>query len=315
MNSPNGAAKRLPARAWRGRLLMTLPMIAVPMMALSNCMPVSLAADSAATRQLVNAAATPGDWVTHGGTYEEQRYSQLDQVNGANVSSLGLAWSLELDTNRGQETTPLVVGGTVYLTTAWSKVVAIDGVSGKQLWQYDPQVPGAKAVDLCCDVVNRGAAYFDGKVYVGTIDGRLIALDAKTGKPVWSVNTIDPARPYTITGAPRVIKGAVVIGNGGAEMGVRGYVTAYDAMTGAKKWRFYTVPRPDGQPDGEVSDSVLQAKAQGTWFDGLWKETGGGGTVWDAIVYDPVLDQIYLGVGNGTPWNHELRSGGKGDNL
>jgi quinohemoprotein ethanol dehydrogenase len=265
--------------------------------------------------RLLDAANTPADWVTHGGTYAEQRYSGLDQINTTNANQLGLAWSTEFDTARGQETTPLIVDGRIYLTTAWSKVMALDGRTGRTLWQYDPQVPGDKAVDGCCDVVNRGAAWFDGKIYVGTFDGRLVALDAENGKPVWSVNTVEADKPYTITGAPRVFKGLVLIGNGGADLGVRGYVTAYDARTGAKKWRFYTVPRADGKPDGEVSDEVLAAKAASTWSDGAWKQTGGGGTVWDAIVYDPELDQVYIGVGNGTPWSHDLRSGGKGDNL
>lgn len=270
---------------------------------------------AAADAVLLEASASPQNWLTHGGTYDEQRFSPLTQVNVGNVARLGLEWSLELDTNRGQETTPLAVDGRVYLTTAWSKVVAIDGKSGRKLWQYDPKVPGSVAVKGCCDVVNRGAAYYDGKIYVGTFDGRLVALDADSGAVVWSVNTVDVSRPYTITGAPRIVKGNVIIGNGGADLGVRGYVSAYDAQSGKRAWRFYTVPRPDGQADGEVSDSVLQAKAARTWSDGAWKETGGGGTVWDAIVYDRDFDQILIGVGNGSPWNHVLRSGGKGDNL
>lgn len=271
---------------------------------------------SSAEADLQTAIKNPANWATHGGTFDEQRFSTLEQINSGNIERLGLAWSTELDTNRGQETTPLVIDGRVYLTTAWSKVVALDGRTGKPLWAYDPQVPGAKGVDGCCDVVNRGAAYYDGKIFVGTFDGRLVALDAGSGKPLWSVNTIvDPSRPYTITGAPRIVKGNVIIGNGGADLGVRGYITAYDTANGAKKWRFYTVPRPDGRPDGEVSDSELQAKAASTWSDGAWKQTGGGGTVWDAIVYDPEFDQILIGVGNGSPWDHVLRSGGKGDNL
>jgi quinohemoprotein ethanol dehydrogenase len=268
----------------------------------------------AADNQLINATAA-ANWLTHGGTFDEQRYSQLDKINMANVSSLGLAWSLELDTSRGQETTPLVVDGIIYLTTAWSKIVAIDAASGKQLWRYDPEVPGKAAVNACCDVVNRGAAYFDGKIYIGSLDGRLIALDAKSGTLNWSVNTVDATKPYTITGAPRVVKGNVIIGNGGADLGVRGYVSAFDAQSGKLVWRFYTVPRPDGKADGAISDDVLKAKANATWSDGAWKETGGGGTVWDAIVYDVAFDQLLIGVGNGTPWNHMIRSGGKGDNL
>ncbi|WP_324739986.1 PQQ-dependent dehydrogenase, methanol/ethanol family [Tsuneonella sp. CC-YZS046] len=255
------------------------------------------------------------DWRVHGGNDAEQRYSPLKAIHTGNVGELGLAWSVELDTARGQEATPLVIDGTIYVSTAWSKVMAIDGMNGKVLWEYDPQVPGGKARDACCDVVNRGVAYRDGKLFVGTLDGRLIALDAKTGKPVWEVQTTDTAKPYTITGAPRIAGNLVIIGNGGAEFGVRGYVGAYDAETGKQAWRFYTVPRPDGKADGAVSDATLAEKASSTWFDGAWHQTGGGGTVWDSIIYDPELDQIIIGTGNGTPWNHRIRSGGKGDNL
>ncbi|WP_198162897.1 PQQ-dependent dehydrogenase, methanol/ethanol family [Sphingobium sp. TCM1] len=265
--------------------------------------------------RLLAAASRPQDWVMHGGSYAEQRFSALDQIGIGNVRDLGLDWSLELDTNRGQETTPLVVDGRIYLTTAWSKVVAIDARSGRKLWQFDPKVPGDSAVRGCCDVVNRGAAYYDGKIFVGTFDGRLIALSASSGNPIWSVNTVDQSRPYSITGAPRVVKGKVIIGNAGAELGVRGYVSAYDAHTGKQAWRFYTVPNADGKADGAASDEALRKFANSSWFDGEWKKTGGGGTVWDAIVYDQELDQLYIGVGNGTPWNHRYRSGGQGDNL
>jgi quinohemoprotein ethanol dehydrogenase len=261
------------------------------------------------------AAGTNVDWPTHGGTSLEQRFSPLDQINDVSVKRLGLAWFADLDTNRGQESTPLVVDGKMFVTTAWSKVWALDAASGAVLWTYDPKVPGRTGFSACCDVVNRGAAYDDGKVYVGTLDGRLIALDAQTGKRLWSQVTVDTGKPYTITGAPRVVRGKVIIGNGGADYGVRGYVTAYDARSGAKVWRFYTVPGdPKGKPDGEVSDAVLKAKAGDTWSGQFWK-LGGGGTVYDAIVYDAELDQLYLGVGNGSPWNQRIRSAGKGDNL
>ena len=265
--------------------------------------------------RLSNAAAEPGNWMTHGGTYAEQRYANLDQVNTGNVGKLGLAWSYELDTNRGQEATPLIIDGIMYTTTAWSKVIALDAATGKVKWTYDPEVPKDRGHAACCDVVNRGVAAYDGKLFLGALDGRLIALDAATGKPLWTVQTFDKAQPYTITGAPRVVKGKVIIGNGGAELGVRGYVTAYDAGTGKKAWRFYTIPGdPAKGPDGEVSDAVLKAKAGDSWFGKYW-EAGGGGTVWDAIVYDQELDQLYIGVGNGSPWNHQVRSDGKGDNL
>lgn len=270
---------------------------------------------AAAWAQLLKDADNPGDWVTYGGTFDEQRFSRLTAISDANVSGLGLAWSHEFDTNRAQESTPLERDGVLYVTTAWSKVFAFDVKTGKQLWSYDPEVPRDRANKGCCDVGNRGAAIYDGKLYFGSFDGRLIALDLKTGKPVWSTMTVDAALPYTITGAPRVVKGNVVIGNGGAELGVRGYVSAYDAQTGDLAWRFYTVPGdPAKGPDGAASDPVLKDKAGPTWNGKFW-EAGGGGTVWDSIVYDPELDQLYIGVGNGSPWNHRKRSAGKGDNL
>jgi quinohemoprotein ethanol dehydrogenase len=275
----------------------------------------STAADGAANARLVNAAAEPQNWLTHGGTYAEQRFSPLDQINRENVAGMRLAWFYDLDTNRGQEATPLVVDGVMYTSTAWSKVVALDAATGTLLWQFDPKVPPEKAFSGCCDVVNRGVAFYDGKIYLGAFDGRLIALDAKTGSQLWSQQTTDPAQAYTITGAPRIVRGKVLIGNGGAELGVRGYVTAYDAETGKQVWRFYTVPGdPAKGPDGAASDDVLKQKAAGTWFGRFWT-AGGGGTVWDSIVYDPELNQLYIGVGNGSPWNHRIRSEGKGDNL
>lgn len=258
--------------------------------------------------RIINADAA--EWVSHGRTYDEQRFSPLDQINQENVGSLGLSWFADMDTARGQEATPLVIDGKIYVTTAWSKVKAFDAVTGKPLWDYDPKVPGETGVKACCDVVNRGLAAWGDKLFLGTLDGRLIALDRATGKELWSTVTVDQKQSYTITGAPRVINGMVIIGNGGAEFGVRGYVTAYDAQTGAQRWRFYTVPdnpAKGGQPD-------YLKKAAATW-NGEWWTLGGGGTVWDAMAYDPELDLLYIGVGNGSPWNQAYRSPGGGDNL
>lgn len=264
---------------------------------------------------LLTTGGDGGDWAMTGFSYLEQRFSPLTQVNAGNVAKLGLAWFADLPDARGQEATPVVVGGQLFVTGPWSKVFAYDATTGKKLWEFDPGVDKQKGVQACCDVVNRGVAVWKGRVYVGTLDGRLIALDATTGKQDWSVQTTDNSKPYTITGAPRVVKDMVLIGNGGAEFGVRGYVSAYDAATGAKKWRFYTVPNPSGAKDGEASDAAM-AKVSPTWSaNGQWKQSGGGGTVWDSIVYDAELDQLYLGVGNGSPWNHGLRSEGQGDNL
>ena len=263
----------------------------------------------------IAAADGNGEWVSYGKGYSEQRFSPLDKISTANVGTLGLAWYAQFDTDRGQEATPLEVDGVIYTTTAWSKVFAFDAATGKAIWSYDPTVQGSKGYDACCDVVNRGVAVWKGRVYVGTIDGRLIGIDAKTGKVDWTVQTTDTSKPYTVTGAPRVVKDKVLIGNGGAEYGVRGYLTAYDAATGKLVWRFYMTPNPEGKPDGAASDKVMAEKGYATWSDGEWKKTGGGGTPWDAIAYDPTLDLLYVGGGNGSPWNHMRRSGGKGDNL
>jgi quinohemoprotein ethanol dehydrogenase len=260
--------------------------------------------------RLADADRESGNWMTYGRTYTEQRFSPLKQIDQSNAGQLGFAWHFDLDTHRGQEATPIVVDGVMYFTSAWSKAFALNAATGALKWSYDPKVPPEWAVNACCDVVNRGVAVWRGKVFFGTLDGRLIALDAATGKRLWETQTTDPSKRYTITGAPRVVKGKVLIGNGGAEMGVRGYVSAYDAETGTLAWRFYTVPGDPSKP----FESPILAKAAKTWT-GEWWKLGGGGTVWDAIVYDPELDLVYIGVGNGGPWSGKFRSPHDGDDL
>ncbi len=258
--------------------------------------------------RLIGADTEPGNWMAPGRTYGEQHFSPLNKIDADNVKGLGLAWYYDLDVaHRAQEATPLVIDGVMYITGAWSKVFALDAKTGAPLWTYDPKVPGQVGVNACCDTVNRGVAAWKGRVYLGTLDGRLIALDAASGKPVWQVATVPGGARYTITGAPRVVKGMVLIGNGGAEMGMRGYVSAYDADTGRQIWRFYTVP---GDPSKPFESPALE-KAARTW-SGEWWTLGGGGPVWDSMAYDPALDLIYIGVGNGTPWN---RSKVQGDSL
>jgi quinohemoprotein ethanol dehydrogenase len=252
----------------------------------------------------------PHNWLAHGRTFGEQRHSPLAMIDDTNVDRLGLAWSFETGTGRGHEATPIVVDGVIYLTAPWSVVHALDARTGEPLWSYDPKVPRSWARRACCDVVNRGVALWQGRVYVGTLDGRLVALDARSGSVVFDVNTIDRDQPYTITGAPRVAKGKILIGNGGAEYGVRGYVSAYDADTGEMAWRFYTVP---GDPAKPVEHAEM-TDAAATW-NGEWWKLGGGGTVWDSMAYDPELDLVYIGTGNGSPWARSLRSPGGGDNL
>jgi len=262
------------------------------------------------TARLTRPGAEPQNWLAAGHDYGDTRYSALAGINDRNIGQLRLAWYYDLDTHRGQEGTPIVVDGVMYTTSAWSKVQALDAATGRLLWKFDPEVPGRTAVNACCDVVNRGVALWRGRVYVATLDGRLIALDARTGKRVWSVLTVDPKLSYTITGAPLAARGRIIIGNAGAEYGVRGYVSAYDAATGRLLWRFYTVP---GNPaKGFESDAL--ARAAKTWPSGWWR-SGGGATVWNSFSYDPDLDLVYFGTGNVQPWARPLASGERADSL
>ena len=259
---------------------------------------------------LLSADDHPGQWMSVGRTYDEQRFSPLDQINDRTISRLGLTWFADIATERGMEASPLAIDGVLYNVQPWNIITAYDGKTGRVLWSYDPKVPLKYGRMACCDIVSRGLAAWQGKIYVATLDGRLIALDAATGKPVWSKLTVDNSKNYTITGAPRVFGGKVLIGNGGAELGVRGYVSAYDAETGELEWRWHTVP---GNPaDGFENEAMRMAAA--TWT-GEWWKGGGGGTVWDNMSYDPELGLIYIGTGNGSPWTRKWRSPGGGDNL
>jgi PQQ-dependent dehydrogenase (methanol/ethanol family) len=260
--------------------------------------------------RIANADSEPGNWLEHGRTYDEQRFSPLDQINDKNVGQLGLDWTLDTDTTRGLEASPIVVDGVMYMSLTWGVTIAVDARSGKELWRFDPEVPGEWGRYGCCDVVNRGVAVWKGRVYVASFDGNLFALDAKDGSVVWKVKTI-PGSPYTSTGAPRIVNDKVIIGNGGAEYGVRGYVTAYDTETGRQVWRFYTVP---GDPALPVENPEL-TKAMPTWKGGEWWKLGGGGTAWDSMVYDVKSNTIFIGTGNGSPWTRAIRSPGGGDNL
>ena len=259
-----------------------------------------------------------GEWLSYGRTYREQRFSPLDSVNRNNVDELDLVWSFKFDTARGMEATPIVHDGVIYVSTGWSHVHAIDARSGEELWHYDAKIPKAQLAKTCCGPVNRGVAIWQEdsdsplQVFFGALDGRLIALDAATGMENWSVQSTPTDGNYSVTGAPRIVKGMIIIGNGGAELGVRGYVSAYDVTTGEMKWRFYTVPGDRNKPQ---ENAALEAALE-TWSGDEWyKLGGGGGTAWDSLVYDPELDLLYIGTGNGSPWNRELRSPGGGDNL
>lgn len=260
--------------------------------------------------QIAQANSEPHNWLSHGRTYDEQRFSPLDLINNSNVTDLGLAFEIEMPTTRGLEATPLVIEGVIYTTSAWSVVYAIDGRTGETLWKFDPQADRTRGVHGCCDAVNRGLAAWGNNLFLGVFDGRLIALDRGTGKVIWEKLTVDLGKPYSITGAPRVVKGKVIIGNAGGEFGVRGYVSAYEADSGELAWRFYTVP---GNPSEPFEHPELQ-KAAETWT-GEWWKYGGGGTVWDSMAFDPDLDLLYIGTGNGSPWPRDIRSPDGGDNL
>ena len=264
------------------------------------------------TQRIINADKEPQNWLSHGRDYNEQRYSPLNKINKNTINKLELEWSIDMDTTRGLEATPIVDNGIMFVTSAWSIIYAINAKTGKNLWVYDPEVPKVWSKKACCDVVNRGAAVWKGFVFLATLDGRLLKLKAKSGEVVWEINTIiDRELDYTITGAPRIANNKIFIGNGGADMGgVRGYVSAYDTESGNLIWRFYTIP---GDPSIPFEHEELNEAAK-TW-NGQWWLMGGGGTVWNSIVYDPDFNQVYLGTGNGQPWNIEIRSPGGGDNL
>ncbi|MEH3105778.1 MAG: PQQ-dependent dehydrogenase, methanol/ethanol family [Sphingomonas fennica] len=260
------------------------------------------------------AAPSAGDWLADGRTYDAQRFSPLTRIDAGNVATLGLAWFADLDTYRGVEATPLYADGVLYNVSAWNIATAYDARTGKPLWTFDPQVPREWGRYACCEPVARGLALWRDKAIIATLDGRLIGLDRRTGKPVWSVQTTPKDMPYSITGAPRVFDGQVVVGNSGGDFGVRGFVSAYDADTGAKRWKFFLAPGdPAKGADGEASDPVM-AMAAKTW-DGEYWRLGGGANPWDAIAYDPANKLVFVGTGNGSPLSWKHRSNGKGDNL
>ena len=261
------------------------------------------------------ASAEPGNWLAHGRTYKEHRFPTLAQVNRETVGRLGLAWHKEIGDDRERmQGTPLVVDGVMYATNGWSVVFALDARTGTELWRFDPKTNREYVRYSCCGgVANRGVAIYEGRVHVATYDGRLFALDATNGTVVWEVDTWHPTAlgRFNITGAPRAAAGKVFIGQGSSESGRRrGYVTAYDAKTGAVVWRFYLTP---GHPEQPFEHPEMELAAK-TW-GGEWWRYGGGGTAWNALVYDEELGSLYIGVGNGSPWPRTIRSPGGGDDL
>ena len=267
-----------------------------------------------ATRTGDSPPAVDGDaanWALYGRTFSANHYSPLEQINDGNVSRLGLAWYHDLPVVSSVLAAPIAVDGVLYFTVGYSVVHAMGAASGRLLWTYDPKAPEASGMKLRGGWGIRGIAFWDGRVYAATHDGRLIALDAKTGRPSWSVQTLDPADGSYITGPPWIFDGKVAIGFAGGDFdALRGYVTAYDARTGDQAWRFYTVP---GNPADGFENAAMEMAAK-TWT-GEWWRFGGGGTVWHAMAYDRKYGRLYIGVGNGTPWNQKVRSPGGGDNL
>ena len=275
------------------------------------------ASNNGTAETVVDDAALANDkdgtnWLAYGRTYSEQRYSPLEQIDATSVKQLGLDWFLDLPDGRSLIGTPLVVDGILYFTGSYSKTRAVDVKTGKVLWEYDP-----KSIEHAGDRLrimwdsSRGLSYWKGKVIIATIDGRLVAIDAKSGERVWETMTVDPRRAFYITGTPKVFRGKVLIGNGGTEQeAARGYVTAYDAETGKQAWRFWVVP---GNPADGFENEAMEMAAK-TWTGEWWKH-GGGGNTWNGLTYDPEFNQVLIGTGNGSPWNRKIRSPGGGDNL
>ena len=262
--------------------------------------------------RLARADDEPCQWFTGGRDFGQTYHSPLTDINDRNVAELGFAWQYELPTTRGLEATPVVVDGVMYTSGPWGTVFALDAATGEELWTFDPEVDPQTARFACCDIVNRGVAVWEGAVFVAALDGRLFALDARTGETLWEVDTIvDHGRAYTVTGAPYIAKDVVVIGNSGGEYDARGYVSAYETRDGALRWRFFTVP---GDPSLPFEHPELEWAAE-TWDpNSLW-EVGLGGTAWDGMAYDPQLNLLYVGTGNSTPYARKLRSPSGGDNL
>jgi quinohemoprotein ethanol dehydrogenase len=269
---------------------------------------------SLATLNMTPASAALGagnNWPSHGGDSNETDFSRLGQINTSNISRLGVAWSLDLPGEVSLEATPLAIDGVLYFTGTYAAVYAVDARTGKVLWKYDPMtwkyLPRKMMYSFSA---NRGVAYAGGRVFSAALDGRLFALNAKTGALIWSAQTTDPNGMQDVTGPPRVFGGKVIIGNTGADFGARGYVTAYDQASGKQVWRFYTTP---GSPKENQGDPAMERAAK-TWSGEYWK-TGTGGVVWDNITFDPQMNRIYVGTGNAGPYDPETRSPGGGDNL
>jgi quinohemoprotein ethanol dehydrogenase len=297
----------------RNRYLLTaLPFVlALPAAAQTPAVPPPV------TAEVLKAAGTPADklpgsWLSYGHSQNETRFSPLKQIDASNAGRLGLSWSYVAGAGGGnQEGTPLVWNDTLYGITSWSVVFALDARTGKELWRWDPEVnQTAVRPKICCGIVNRGMALYNGMLIAPAIDGRLFALNALTGKPVWETRVAYPQDLYTITMAPRIAGNKVVVGISGGDKPTRGFVDAYDAATGKRAWRFYTVP---GDPAKGFENEAMRAAAK-TWGGEFYKN-GGGGAVWDGVAYDPETNLVYVGTGNAEPWVQKFRGAQSVDNL
>ena len=277
-------------------------------LALGACL--ALAAHGGEAAGSAGGMGAGANWTSHGGGSDESDFSRLEQITTSNVPQLGLAWWLDLPGEASLEATPLAVDGLLYFTGSYGTVYAVDGSTGKLLWKHDPEIWKHSIKMLFGLAANRGVAYAEGRIFSAAQDGRLYALDAKTGELVWTVDTTTPDSMQTITGAPRAFNGKVIIGNAGADLGRRGYVTAYEAATGKQAWRFYVTP---GSAQENRGDPAME-RAAVTWNGEYWK-SGTGGAVWDSITFDAELNRIYIGTGNAGPYDPEARSPGGGDNL
>ena len=291
------------------KILAALSLMAATAILLAQ--PRAKAIDDSALLAAGKTEAAAREWITYSGNYAETRFSPLKQIDASNVQRLGLAWSVETESPSGGrvESTPLMHNGVLYASLAWDVIVAVDARTGKMKWRWDPELPRKHISELCCGPVNRGVALYKGRVYAGLLDGTVVALDEETGKVVWRVkDTFND--DTTLTAAIRVVKGKLIVGSSGADHGVRGYFSAYDAETGKRLWRFFTVPGDPSKPF-EQPELAMAAK---TWT-GEWWRMGGGGTIWDSMAYDHDADLLYIGTGNGGPWNQNVRSPQGGDNL
>jgi quinohemoprotein ethanol dehydrogenase len=311
--------------AKRGIRAIAAAAVATMLVALCACHHESSTVQTEAPALLNNAAHVTAErliagdadqWLTPGRDANGTYYSPLKDINAGNVAKLGFAWDYRLGTNRGQESTPLVIDGVMYATSNFGRVYALDATNGKELWTYDPHIDGQWARYACCDAVNRGLVAFDGKLYVGALDGWLHAIDAQSGKLVWKADTLigrSARKPYTLTGAPLLAGDLVIIGNSGADFaGVRGYISAYDRKSGEFRWRFFTVPR---NPTEGPQDQPQLIEAVKSWDPRHRWDEGSGGSVWDGMAYDPALGLVYIGTANAAPYNMHFGGRRGGDEL